>query len=314
MAGFQQLKVNRKVDFTGAEQIGIGDGITRRGKVYYVLGGESGTVGSDSYDGKSWSYPLATVTRALEVATDYDTIVCGANTDQKPYLEGATLSITQDGLKLYGAMTSGHTWGLPNLHTHGTETILEVNAHAVEIAYIGFHDQGAGVSLVLAATDNYWRSHVHDCYFHGNETALWGVIMGNTTAASVGRGNTVDAPCSVLERCYLGGYITGCVFFNCGYGSVVRNCVIQVYAAGDGIRYYTDSTSRPYAFILDNKFTTSDATNAEGISVTNTPDAGYLMVDGNHFINFADDDHCCSKRTGYTGLNYLGVTPVTITT
>ncbi|MDD5219677.1 MAG: hypothetical protein PHV11_03825 [Candidatus Bipolaricaulis sp.] len=313
MAGFQQLNVTRKVDFTGAEQVGLGDGITRRGKVYYVLGGEGGTTGSDTSSGLSWSYPLKTITKALTLATDYDTIVCGANTDQGAYLEGATISITQDGLHLYGAMTSGNTWGLPNIHTHGTETLVEVDAHAVEIAYIGFHDQGAGCSLVIAATNNYWRTHVHDCYFGGNETALWGVIMGNTTAAGVGRGNTVDAPTTIVERCHFQGYVTGNIFFNCGYGSMVRNCTMYVYTAADGIRYYTDGTSRPIAFILDNRITSIDATNAVGITVTNTPTAGYLMIDGNKFINFADNNHCISKRTGYTGLNYLGVTAIAIT-
>ncbi len=307
----QELQVTRKFDVTGAEQIGMG--IQRRNKVYYVLGGEGGVVGSDSASGRSWSHPLATLTKALTLAVDYDTIILGANTTQRAYLEGATCSITQDGLKLFGAMTSGHTWGLPNLHTHGTETILEVDAHAVEIGWLGFHDQGAGVSLVLSATNDYWRHHVHDCYFHGNSTALLGIILGNITAAGVGRGNTVDAPCSVIERCYLGGYVTGNIFESSGYGTKIRDNVFQIDAAAYGINHYTDGTSRPFTFILDNRFTTPDATNAIGITIPNTPTAGYLMIDGNKFINFADNNHCISKRTGYTGLNYLGITAIAIT-
>jgi len=80
-----------------------------------------------------------------------------------------------------------------------------------------------------------------------------------------------------------------------------------------GVEDPQNAASRPDRWILDNRFKALNATNSQGIKITNTPTAGYLMIDGNRFINFADDDHCISKRTGYTGLNYHGVTAIPIT-
>lgn len=309
----QQLRVTRKVDFTGATQIGIGDGFTNRGTVYYVLGGESGVLGADTYDGKSWEHPKATIANALATATTWDTIVVGCNTSAT-YLEGATLAMDNMGTKLFGAMTSGYTWGTPSVHTHGTETLIKINAHACQIGWIGFHSQGAGCSLEIATTDSYWRNHVHDCYFGGNATALWAIVMGNYTGSGVGTGSTVDAPCTVVQRCHISQYAIGSIFFACGYSSRVENCDIQVGTALKGIQYENNTTSRPYAYILDNRIHTIDSTNGVGISVTNTPSQGYLVVDGNSFINFNDDAHCCSKRTGYCGINWNGATALTATT
>jgi hypothetical protein len=312
------MKWNGIHKFTNLELLSggrmTGFGIAPRGKIYYVLGGESGTVGDDTNDGLGWNTPLATVTKALTLATDYDTIVMGANTTQKAYLEGATLTITQDGLKLFGAMTCGWTWGLPNIHTHGTETLIKIDAHATELAYFGFHDQGAGCSLEIAVTGDYWRNHVHDCYFGGNSAALYGVVMGNTTASGVGASATVDAPCTVVERCHFQDYATASIFMNCGYGSRVEDCDIQVNTGLVGIVYYTDGTSRPQGYILNNRFSTIDSSNAVGIQMTNTPTAGYLFIDGNHFANFADDDHCCELRTGLVGINWNKEVALTSTT
>ncbi len=283
---------------------------TTIGKVYYC----DWDSGSDTANtGLSWTSPYKSITKALTVAVDYDTIYV----KQGVYLEGATLNITQNGLRLLGVMTSGHQWGQPSIHTHGTETLVVVKANQVEIAYLGFHDQGAGVSLEIGDADGaWWRTHIHDCYFGGNGSALWALVLGNTTnpASGAGSGTTIDAPCTVVERCYFNFYVTANIFMNCGYGSVVRNCVLEVGTAAHGIRYYTDGASRPFGYILDNRFTTLDATNAVAINVAQTPTAGYLVIDGNHFINFADSTtHCASRRSGYMGLNYSGITAVAVT-
>ena len=277
-----------------------------QGDTYYVS-----KAGGDGLGGKSWGDSFLTITRALVVAGDNDAIVCGTGI----YEEGATLDIDQDNLKLLGVMTSGHQWGQPSIHTHGTETLVKINSPngQVELAGLGFHDQGAGVSIEVGTTANTWRNHIHHCYFGGNNTALWAVVMGNQNGSGVGQGSTIVAPSTIVEQCHFIYYVTGNVFMNAGYGSVVRDCVMMVAAGADGIRYFTNGASRPFAYILDNRFTTLDDTNAYGVKVTNTPTAGYLMVDGNRFNNFADNDHCISKRTGYTGLNYLGITAIAIT-
>ena len=290
----------------------VGFGIEQRGEPYYVLGGEAAVLGNDADTGTSWEHAFATITRALAVASAWDTIVVGCNTSAT-YLEGATLAINNMGTKLFGAMTSGYTWGVPSVHTHGTETLVKINAHACEIAYLGFHSQGAGCSLEICTTESYWRNHIHDCYFGGNNTALWAIVMGNYTGSGVGTGSTIDAPCTVVERCHISFYAEGDIYMACGYGSRVDDCDIEVGTALIGIQYPNNTTSRPFAYILNNRFHTIDSTDAVGISVTNTPSAGYFFVNGNQFVNFADNNHCISKRTGYTGLNYLGLTAIAIT-
>jgi hypothetical protein len=251
-----------------------------------------------------------TITDALAAASNYDTIYIMPGV----WTEAATLNITQTGLKFIGYQTSGHQWGQPSIKGSGTNScIISVNAHEVEIAGISIHQPVAYAGIRIATTDNYWRTHVHDCYFGGNGAGTYGIVMGDTTAGGGAFGVTCDAPCTVVERCYFQDWVTADVFMNCGYGSVVRNCVLEVNANCIGIKYYTDSTSRPFGYILDNKFTAVSNSTSTGISVTNTPTAGYLMIDGNHFIVFGSDNLCITKRTGYTGLNYNGITAVAIT-
>jgi len=292
------------VTYSPAEALSTLMDAVLQGVVYYVS-----KDGADSNDGKSWETAFLTITAALAVAGDHDTILIGTGI----YTEGATLTITQTGLKLLGVQTSGHQWGQPSIKSTATETLIMVEANQVEIAYLSIHHVGAGCGIEVAVTENYWRTHIHDCFFGGNNIATYGIVMGNTRLSGVGAGNTVDAPCTIVERCYFQDWVTASIFMNCGYGSVVRNCVIVVRTAAIGIQYYTDTTSRPHGLILDNKFITIDSTNAIGISVTNTPTAGYLLVDGNHFTNFASAAKCLDKQSsGYQGLNYFGITALAL--
>ncbi|GAF71250.1 unnamed protein product [marine sediment metagenome] len=282
------------------------------GNVYYVRNN-----GSDNNDGKSPNSSFLTLANAVDTASDWDKIILLASTDTTPYLEEADcpIEITQTGLKILGSLTSERQWGTPAIHSHGTDSLLYINAHQVEIANVAFHMQGAAPAMIeVAQNGNYWRTHIHDCYFGGNNLALCGVVMGNVTGSGYGHGSTVDAPCTVVEDCYF-IYINGAaIYMNCGYGSVVRNCSFFMDTGDTGIVYGNNGTSRPHAEILNNRFATSDVSNAFGIKVPNTPSAGYFLVDGNQFLNFADDDHCCEKRTGYMGNNRQGVTDITVAT
>jgi hypothetical protein len=287
----------------------VGYGYQTDGDKIYV----DATYGLDTKDGHSWAYAKKTITAALAAAGAKDHIVVGTGL----YLEGATLIITQAQLKLIGVMSSGHQWGQPSIHTHGTETLVKVDAAdpgQVEIANLAFHDQGAGISLEIAHSVNVWRTHVHDCFFGGNSTALWAVVIGNTGGSGVGDAHTVDAPLSIVEDCQFYMFVTGNIFQNAA--SVVRRNLIAVGASAHGIRYFTNSTSRPYGYILDNKIHTIDPSAAVGISVTNTPDPGYLFIDGNHLAGFADAPHAIDlsggAKTGLMGLNYHGITAIPI--
>ena len=68
MAGFQQLKVTREVDFAGAVKIGVG-GYDLPGVDYHV----DGTLGNDGHDGLGWGgdRALATIGQAMTLAAAY---------------------------------------------------------------------------------------------------------------------------------------------------------------------------------------------------------------------------------------------------
>jgi len=268
--------------------------------------------GNDGNDGLSWATAYKTIGAALAHANKYDTIVIGFGVYDA---ETLPLNITADGQKILGVMTSGHQWGQPSIKALSTLSIMTTNSPNIgpEIAFLSIYTAGAACGIEVGTTANTWRTHIHDVHFAGYGSGLWGVIMGNTTASGRGHSATIDAPSTIVEDCYFDQWKAGSIHFNCGGGSVVRRCVIVVETALSGINYYTDSTSRPFASILDNKFITLDSTNAVGITVDNTPTAGYLLIDGNHFANFAaDDNHAVSKRAGYMGLNYRGVTVVAV--
>ncbi len=257
--------------------------------------------GSDTNSGSSWDKAFKTITHALSIAGNNGIIVIGTGI----YLEGATLAITENELKLIGVQSSGWTFGQPSIHTHGTETLITVNPTGVgqvEIADLSFHDQGAGKSLLVGNLAAVWRLHVHNCFFGGNGVALNGIDVGSTH----------DAPFAIIEDCYFENYVTACINQN-AYNSMVRRCQFNLRTNQKGITYAPNAASRPFGSILSNKFVTLDGTNSVGVNVSNTPTAGYLLVDDNRFVNFADDDHCIRKRTGYTGLNYLGITAIPIT-
>ncbi len=275
----------------------VGYGVQVKGIKYYV----DWDNGSDSDSGSGWDKAWKTITHALSRAGNNALIVIGSGI----YLEGATLAITQNELKLLGVMSSGMTFGQPSIHTHGTETLITVNPTAVgmvEIANLALHDQGAGKSILIGDSKATWRTHIHDCFFGGNGAALYGIDVGST----------MDAPFSIIEDCYFENYVTACINQN-AYNSMVRRCQFNLRTDQKGIIYVPNAASRPHGSILGNKFVTTDVTDSVGVSVTNTPTAGMLLVDDNRFVGFADDDHCISKRTRYTGLNYLGVTAIPIT-
>lgn len=277
------------------------------GDVLYVKGGESATsVGNDSNDGKSPDRAFLTLAGAVDAANDWDKIIVLPSDNTSPYLEDdLPITITQTGLKIIGGLTSGHQWGTPAIHTHSTTNLIEIKAMQVEIAYLGFHQQGAGIILQIGPDPSaWWRTHIHDCYFGGNNTATYGAILGNVTGSGVASAQNIDAPCTILERCYFSFFTESCIYMNCGYGSVVRDCFLDIGTDESGIMYGNDTTSRPFGYITDNRFTTIDSTDSLGIEVVNSPTAGYAFFDGNRFNNFADDAHCITTVNGLAAVNY----------
>lgn len=64
MAGFQDLRVNRTVDFTGAVQRGVGGNFDRNATVYYV----NNITGSSSNGGLSWNNAVDEISTAITLS------------------------------------------------------------------------------------------------------------------------------------------------------------------------------------------------------------------------------------------------------
>jgi len=211
------------------------------------------------------------------------------------------------GVKLLGQLSSERQWGTPSLHVHTTDTVgVAVENHQIEIANVGFHQQTANQAITIAqGSSHWWRNHVHDCYFGGNSIGTNGINVG-----TVG----TDAPCTIIENCFFMYWNTACIDFNCGYGSVIRNCSFTVIDAKTGVIFVPNGASRPVAEIVDNRFHALGSTSL-GINIVNTPSSGYLMVDGNRFVGFASDAYCIDKRTdNHLGLNYNNEVVIASTT
>ena len=279
------------------------------GDVWYVRDDGADTGNS----GRTPAQAFLTLEHAVhDLAGDWDKIILLPSTDCNPYLVEATqgqddanipITVTQTGLKIFGGQPTRYMWGSPAIHTHTTTTIMNIDANMVEIGFLSFHDQGAGISLQIGEGAVAWRAYIHDCHFGGNNTATYGIDMGALH----------DAPFTVVERCYFQGYAEAGIRSN-AYYSVVKDCDFEVYAAKYGILHSATGGNRPGTRIIDNRFSTRDGTSAVGIEVSGTPTIGMLFVDGNRFVNFNNEAHCISKGTlkGYNGVNYFGATLMTV--
>ena len=266
------------------------------GEVYYVRDD-----GDDGNSGKTPAQAFETLKFAVSVAGNWDKIIVFPSTDCSTYLEVNPIAITQIGLKIFGAQPTRYMWGSPAIHTHAATTLMTIDANMVEIAFLSFHHQGAGISLQIGQTGVAWRAYIHDCHFGGNNEATYGIDMGGT----------MDAPFTVVERCYFQGYAEAGIR-SYAYYSTIKDCDFEVYDSKYGILHTADTGNRPGTRIIDNRFSTTDSTSAVGIQVSNTPTAGMLFVDGNHFANFNSDAHCISTVAGYTGLNWFGSTVIAV--
>jgi hypothetical protein len=275
----------------------------RKGTVRFVdpLFGNNAWDGSlPKRNGLTTQGPKLTIAAALAIAADYDVIICSWGD-----INEDNLIVSQKALKLIGLSNSGLTRGSP-LFIGSAAKILAIEADDVEIAGFGFYQTFADTCISIAENPSfYWRTYIHDCGFSGDNTGLWGIKAGAVAA---------EGPYTIVERCRFYNLAAGGVRLNSS-AMVIKDSIFSVMAGALGIEDVPNSSSRPDRYILNNKFITLDNVNALGVKVTNTPDPGQLMIDGNHFVNFADAAHAISAsgvKPGLIGLNYLGVTAIPI--
>lgn len=268
---------------------GSGVQVVKDSKIWYV--DKNKTSPAASGDGLTWDTAFLTVTEAIDAAGDYDVIFIG----QGVYSEADTLTITQAGLKIFGAGSSGYIWGPTSLKSDVCEDhIIKVEANGVEIAGLDFIAEENGKDAIrLATTASIYKTHIHDCHF-GASTGEYGIYIGDT----------YDAVDTHIDRCEFKDCVTAGIRLN-GTRCKVTNCLFFVPASGVGIIYVPDTTDRPNSAILDNYFIGSNSSDT-GIEITNSPTAGTYLFARNIVANCnttitgkSTNDACCV-------LNYTG--------
>lgn len=264
------------------------------GNVFYV----DADNGNDNYGGTSWDSPWLTIAYALANSNVVDgdkikikgsfTLTTGLTIDKEIILEGQNSDSN-----VYPTM----------LYTESDISLISIEANNVEIRNIGLVQNYANPAISVGDGSAVYKLVIDGCKFDMYGTGTYGIASPSTE----------DAPDITIKNCLFRSFATAGILSNWTRAKIA-NCHFIVGTALSGIIHSPTTGSRPDTQIVNNTFQTTDGTNGVGITVTNTPTVGMLWVDGNHFGQFADDDHCCSKRTGYVGLNWNGITGLSITT
>lgn len=252
--------------------------------------------GNDTYSGYDWAHAKATIGSAITAASAGDKIIVSGEPTETVTLE-VDKQLIIEGLNIdnnaYPSM----------IYTAGDYPIFTVTANNVVIRNLGIVQNSAHPAISIGDGSAVYKLVIENCKFDLYATGTYGISSTSTE----------DAPDITIKNCLFRSFATAGILANWTRAKIEK-CRFIVGTALSGIVHSPDTGSRPDTHILDCKFITTDSTNGVGITVTNTPTAGMLFVDGCTFANFADDDHCCSKRTGYVGLNWNGITGLSITT
>lgn len=224
-------------------------------------------------DGKSWENAFTTITAAIAVAGNYDTIFVGPGF----YTEAAALTITQTGLKIYGCNSSGKTRGPCSMKTPtaaGSMLTIAVNSNDVEIAGISFIATSGQKAIEIgdAATGYVWRTHIHDCGFFGDDTGTYAIgVYGATTTPAAGA--FPDCAECVVENCYFYAWATACT---CCYGTrvLIQNNTMFIPTTGNGIII---GCGRPFQLVAHNNICGVGGTET-GMVITGNDDGSVMLV------------------------------------
>jgi len=268
-----------------------------KGKVYYV-----DDAATTAGDGRCWASALKLPSAAIALASDFDTITIA----EGAYTESAVITITQKGLRMLGYQAhEGEIYGT-YIFRSGDHDLIHVEANSVEIGYLSFLQNVSDYDCIKWASDTgpvtTYQGYIHHCSFKGSDKGEHGIFMVHGGEAGQ----------LVIDHCQFIGFATAAINSD-GSSNMISNCVFDIMTAKIGIAFIPHGSGRPWCKILNNVFYSDDVTNAIGINVTNTPGVGNVIIDGNHFAYFADDNHAVSKRTGYCGINWrdAAVLPVT---
>ena len=250
---------------------GMGVPVVKDSQIWYVDKNKTGPAVSG--DGLTWAKAFLTVTEAVAAAGDYDIIFIGHGV----YAEAATLAITQTGLKIFGAGTSGFVWGPTSLKSDTcADHLITIDCNGVEIAGLDFICNTTSKNAIqMGATTTTYKTHIHHCHFGGGGTTNIGINCDTTQ-------DTVDMH---IDKCEFYNYSTAGIFLS-GTRCKVTDCLFFVPAAGVGIDLTTDTgANRPDKLIAGNMIIGSNSTDT-GIKIAGTePTDGTLLIYNNCVTN-----------------------------
>ena len=248
---------------------GAGMRVVKDSQIWHVDKNKSPSV---TGDGLTWEEAFLTITEAVAVAGDYDIILIGHGV----YSEAATVAITQLGLKIFGAGTSGYIWGPTSMKSNTAgDHMLTINANEVEIAGLDFITNTTSKNAIqMSSTATTYKVHIHDCHFGGGGTTNIGI---NCSLVQ----DTVDMH---VERCEFYNHSTA-GFVLSGTRTKVTDCLFFVPAAGIGLDIRDTGLGRPDKLIDGNKIIGSNSTDT-GIKLpAGDITAGAILISNNIVTN-----------------------------
>lgn len=240
-------------------------------------------------NGTTWTEAFLTITEALAAAGDNDVIFVAPG----DYDEGAALAVTQDGLKIIGP-GNDHQNVVLILSDTASHHLMTIDANNVEIAGLGFTQTKDNYNgIVLAGTEASYKVHIHDCRFDGYSAGEYAIKCDDTN----------DAPDLLVENCVFRSWQTACIYAN-ATRDIYRNNKFLVTTAKTGIVYVPDAGDRPDGLIYENYFLGASGTTTVGVSLSNTPTAGLLLISQNYFAGTWDTTIEASTATACVN-NYV---------
>jgi len=253
---------------------------------WYVDKGKSSGV---SGNGTTWDEAFITVAEAIGTASvtgaagDFDTILIA----QGIYDEASfPLLVTQAGLRIFGAGTTGYNWGPCALKsTSSADTIMKVDANGVEIAGVDFNlYTNAKSGILLGTTKSIYKTHIHDCFFGcasgGNAEGECGIAIGCTVAGAQG---TYDAVDTHVERCGF-HYLATAGIAAYGTRTKITDCIFL--SNSTGISFLATGANRAYHMAFNN-YIIGRSGAGPGIKIASTePTDGTLLIANNIVTNF----------------------------
>ena len=242
-----------------------------------------------SGNGTTWEEAFITVAEAIGTSTvtgaagDYDTVLIA----QGVYDEASfPLVISQTGLKVFGAGTSGYNWGPCSLKSSASGgTIIEIDASGVEIAGLGFNLYTSAKSgIVVGASATVYKNHIHDCFFGcsaaGNAEGECGVAIGCDDEGAQGEFDAVDTH---VERCGFHYLATAAIAV---YGTRTKITECLIWSNSVGIDFTATGDNRAQNMAINN-YLIGLANTGPGIKIASTePTNGKLLIANNVITNF----------------------------